>query len=201
MEGYAKNNMVVISGLMTVEKRIRGFAGQQCFFGVIESARLSGYVDRIQVAIPVDAADRKTIADPGKVVITGHFVSESINKHLALKVLVCGIDKMHDHQETGSNQVSLCGWLKKAPVVRVTPLGREIADLLLAIVTPEGKYHYIPCVVWGRNAVKAEGLKAGDNIRVTGRIQSRDYQKRISEGETVTRTAYEVSVARVTYVR
>ena len=41
---------------------------------------------------------------------------------------------------------------------------------------------------------------AGDNLKIWGRIQSRTYQKRISEEETITKTAYEVSINRMELV-
>ena len=84
-----------------------------------------------------------------------------------------------------TNHIMLEGYMCKRPVYRKTPLGREIADLLLAVNRPYGKSDYIPCICWGRNA------------RVLGRIQSREYVKKLSETETETRTAYEVSVSKL----
>ena len=80
---------------------------------------------------------------------------------------------------------------------RKTPLGREIADLLLAVNRPYGKSDYIPCILWGRNARFAESFEVGERIKVWGRIQSRDYQKRITDDEFEKRVAYEVSVGKV----
>lgn len=80
---------------------------------------------------------------------------------------------------------------------RKTPLGREIADLLLAVNRPYGKSDYIPCICWGRNARYASGFEVGEHVQILGRIQSRDYVKKISETETQTRTAYEVSVSKL----
>ena len=83
------------------------------------------------------------------------------------------------------------------PVYRKTPLGREIADLLLAVNRPYGKSDYIPCICWGRNARYASGFEVGEHVRILGRIQSREYVKKLSETETETRTAYEVSVSKL----
>ena len=85
----------------------------------------------------------------------------------------------------------------KRPVYRKTPLGREIADLLLAVNRPYGKSDYIPCICWGRNARYASGFDVGEHVRILGRIQSREYVKKLSETETETRTAYEVSVSKL----
>ena len=85
----------------------------------------------------------------------------------------------------------------KRPVYRKTPLGREIADLLLAVNRPYGKSDYIPCICWGRNARYASGFEVGEHVQLLGRIQSREYVKRISDTETEKRVAYEVSVSKL----
>ena len=97
------------------------------------------------------------------------------------------------------NEIFLQGFLCKAPVYRKTPLGREIADVLLAVNREYGRTDYIPCIVWGRNARYVSRLKVGDQIQVTGRIQSREYEK-TEESEKVKKRAYEVSVFRLNFV-
>ena len=47
-----------------------------------------------------------------------------------------------------SNQIFLDGYVCKPPVYRKTPLGREIADILIAVNRPYGKSDYIPCIAW-----------------------------------------------------
>lgn len=89
------------------------------------------------------------------------------------------------------------GFVCKAPVYRKTPLGREIADLLVAVNRPYGKSDYIPCIAWGRNARYATGFEVGGRIRIWGRVQSREYTKRIGEEESERRVAYEVSVSKL----
>ena len=95
------------------------------------------------------------------------------------------------------NSIYLNGFLCKAPVYRTTPFGREITDIILAVNRSYGKSDYIPCIAWGRNARYSSGLSVGDNIKIWGRIQSREYQKRISEEESVTKTAYEISISKM----
>ena len=97
-------------------------------------------------------------------------------------------------EDVKPNQIQLDGFICKQPVYRMTPLGREICDILLAVNRSYGKSDYIPCICWGRNARFAGSLEIGSRIELVGRIQSREYQKRISEFEVVKRTAYEVSV-------
>ena len=96
-----------------------------------------------------------------------------------------------------TNQIFLDGYICKLPVYRKTPLGREIADLLLAVNRPYGKSDYIPCICWGRNARFAASFEVGEHVQVIGRIQSREYIKKLSETEAEKRTAYEVSVSKL----
>ena len=96
-----------------------------------------------------------------------------------------------------SNQIFLDGYICKEPIYRKTPLGREIADLLVAVNRPYGKSDYIPCIAWGRNARFASGFSVGTRIQIWGRVQSREYTKKLSETECEKRTAYEVSVSKL----
>jgi single-stranded DNA-binding protein len=79
----------------------------------------------------------------------------------------------------------------------MTPLGREIADILLAVNRAYGKSDYIPCICWGRNARFAGKLAVGEHVAVWGRIQSREYQKKLNNGDIANKVAYEVSVSKV----
>ncbi|MBP3617303.1 MAG: single-stranded DNA-binding protein [Lachnospiraceae bacterium] len=97
------------------------------------------------------------------------------------------------------NYIFLDGYVCKPPIYRKTPLGREIADVLLAVNRPYGKSDYIPCICWGRNARFADGFQVGGHVQLWGRIQSREYQKKLSEFEFEKRIAYEVSVSKLEY--
>ena len=92
------------------------------------------------------------------------------------------------------NQVQLTGTLCKAPAYRTTPFGREIADMMLAVNRAYGKSDYIPCITWGRSARFAAKLSVGDKITLTGRLQSRAYQKQMPDGTVVEKTAYEMCI-------
>ena len=96
-----------------------------------------------------------------------------------------------------SNQIYLDGYICKEPIYRKTPLGREIADVLLAVNRPYGKSDYIPCICWGRNARSAKQFKVGERCAIWGRIQSREYMKKLSEDEIEKRVAFEVSVSKL----
>lgn len=96
-----------------------------------------------------------------------------------------------------NNNVKLSGYICKPPVYRVTPKGREIADVLIAVNRMYGKADYIPCITWGRNARYAGNLDVGTRIDVEGRLQSREYTKKLDDGTEEIRTAYEISVSRI----
>ena len=95
------------------------------------------------------------------------------------------------------NQAFLNGYICKKPVYRKTPFGREITDILLAVNRPYNKSDYIPCIAWGRNAKLTSKLNIADNIKITGRLQSRDYQKKLPNGEVLNKTTYELSISKI----
>ena len=129
----------------------------------------------------------------------------SYNKHeenknrLILSVFVREIEVIDavDDKENKPNQIYLDGYICKEPIYRMTPLGREIADILLAVNRAYGKSDYIPCICWGRNARFAGKLAVGEHVAIWGRIQSREYQKKIGNDEIVNKVAYEVSVSKM----
>ncbi|ALP05551.1 single-stranded DNA-binding protein [Clostridioides difficile] len=115
---------------------------------------------------------------------------------LVLTVFVREI-KSIDEENKDPNSIFLDGYVCKEPVYRKTPLGREISDLLVAINRPYNKSDYIPSIVWGRNAKFAKNLKVGDRIQLWGRVQSREYEKKIDENNVVKKMAYEVSISKI----
>ncbi len=136
---------------------------------------------------------------------TGQF--RSYNRHeekknrLVLSVFVRELEFINEEVENAkTNQIFLDGFICKMPVYRKTPLGREIADILLAVNRPYGKSDYIPCICWGRNARFASGFEVGGHTQIWGRIQSREYMKKIDEEESERRVAYEVSVSKLEYL-
>ncbi len=165
--------------------------------------RLSKSCDFINITISEKLMTEQICLAVGeKVHITGQFRSynnfSGEGSKLILTVFVKDI-RMAEEGETAENpnQIILNGYLCKEPVYRITPFEREITDLLLAVNRPHNKSDYIPCIAWGRNAKYAAGLPVGTNIRIYGRVQSREYQKKLSETQVVDRVAYEVSVTRM----
>lgn len=131
----------------------------------------------------------------------------SYNRHeekknrLVLSVFARELEFVDEEVENAkTNQIFLDGYICKTPVYRKTPLGREIADILLAVNRPYGKSDYIPCICWGRNARFASGFEVGGHTQIWGRIQSREYVKKLDDEESERRVAYEVSVSKLEYL-
>ena len=123
---------------------------------------------------------------------------EENHNRLVLSVFVRDLHVDEELQEIDKpNYIFLDGYLCKPPVYRKTPLGREIADLLMAVNRPYGKSDYIPCICWGRNARYADSFEVGEHVQLWGRIQSREYQKQIGDEQYETRVAYEISVSKL----
>ena len=95
------------------------------------------------------------------------------------------------------NYIYLEGYLCKPPLKRTSPLGRDICDLMLAVNRMYNKSDYIPCIAWGRNAGYAEQFGVGTKLSIEGRIQSREYRKKLEDGVSQLRKAYEVSVVKL----
>ena len=160
--------------------------------------RLSEATDEIPLLISERVMDVTKDCRGMLVKACGQFRSynkhEENRNHLVLSVFVRDIEFLESMEDVKPNQIILDGFICKQPVYRMTPLGREICDILLAVNRSYGKSDYIPCICWGRNARFAGNLEIGSRIELIGRIQSREYQKRINENEVIKRVAYEVSV-------
>lgn len=122
---------------------------------------------------------------------------ENNRNHLVLSLFVRELEPLDTPDNRRPNMIFLDGYICKKPVYRTTPLGREIADVLLAVNRAYSKSDYIPCICCGRNARYVEGLPVGTHIQLIGRIQSREYQKQVAEEEYETRTAYEISISQM----
>ncbi|MDD6207876.1 MAG: single-stranded DNA-binding protein [Clostridiales bacterium] len=171
----------------------------------VKVERLSNSFDIIPLMVSERLVDVKQNLEGQMVEVSGQF--RSYNRHeeeknrLILSVFVREwYVRETDYESQQPNYIFLDGYICKQPVYRKTPLGREIADLLIAVNRPYGKSDYIPCICWGRNARFAEKFQVGGHLEVWGRIQSREYQKKISETQVQKRIAYEVSVSKLEYM-
>ena len=198
-----ENNQVSIMG-----KIISGFVFSHEVFGEgfymvdVSVQRLSESTDTIPVMISERLIDVTQDCEGEYIQIYGQF--RSYNRHeekknrLVLSVFAREVNFVEEEgDKVKSNQIFLDGYICKMPVYRRTPLGREISDLLLAVNRPYGKSDYIPCICWGRNARFTAGFEVGGHVQVWGRIQSREYVKKLDEETTEKRIAYEVSVSKL----
>lgn len=198
-----ENNQVVIMGEVVGEFTYSHEIYGEGFYMVdVLVTRLSESADVIPLMVSERLLDVTKDYRGYKIMVTGQF--RSYNRHeerknkLVLSVFAREIEFIDEIAESSkTNQIFLDGYICKEPIYRKTPLGREIADLLLAVNRPYGKSDYIPCICWGRNARFASGFEVGARCAVWGRIQSREYVKKISETETEKRIAYEVSVSKL----
>ena len=176
--------------------------GEGFYLVDISVSRLSDSVDYIPLMVSERLVDVTQSYIGETISVSGQF--RSYNRHeekknkLVLSVFAREIEFVDEISENArTNQIFLDGYICKEPVYRKTPLGREIADLLLAVNRPYGKSDYIPCICWGRNARYAANFQVGERCLVWGRIQSREYMKRISDENMEKRVAYEVSVSKL----
>lgn len=174
--------------------------GEKFYTLKLKSERLSKSFDIINLTVSEKLIDTLNFEGGLKIHVTGQFRSynnfSGIGNKLILTLFVKELETVDSDCEY-INYIMLEGYLCKEPVYRVTPFGREITDILLAVNRIHNKSDYIPLIVWGRNAKFASTLVTGDKIKITGRIQSREYQKKIDENETITKTAFEVSVSKI----
>ena len=179
--------------------------GEGFYMVDVEVQRLSDSTDIIPLMVSERLMDINEDFTGTKVMVTGQF--RSYNRHeekknrLILSVFAREVELVDEIEESAkSNQIYLDGFICKEPIYRKTPLGREIADLLIAVNRPYGKSDYIPCICWGRNARFASSFEVGTRCAIWGRIQSREYIKKISEEQAERRIAYEVSVNKLDLV-
>lgn len=197
------NNQAQVTGVITDEFTFNHEIYAEKFYTfTLSIPRLSGTDDSVHVMVSERLLTNEDFKIGDKVDIEGQFRSynsylQTGENKLVLTIFAKDIKHNTDEKNHNPNTLFLNGYICKAPVYRTTPFGREITDLLVAVNRSYNKSDYIPVIAWGRNARYAKTLKVGDNVKVWGRIQSRNYQKRLSEDEVVTKTAYEVSVNRL----
>ncbi|MEW8973949.1 MAG: single-stranded DNA-binding protein [Tissierellaceae bacterium] len=209
LEKMMETNQVRIIGTVDSEKEFsHEMYGERFYNIMVKVPRLSDSVD----VLPVTISERLLINvdfDIGKyVIIEGQLRSynryiESANR-LVLTIFAREIyvpeEEDLEEELRRPNEIYLDGYICKKPVYRVTPFGREITDILIAVNRAYNKSDYIPSIAWGRNARFCDNLVVGDHIKLWGRVQSREYQKRTSSGEVETKRAYEVSISKLEFI-
>ena len=203
LDKVIENNRVCIIGEIVSEFTFsHEVFGEGFYIANVSVNRLSDMVDVIPLMISERLIDVTKDYRGMKIEVAGQF--RSYNRHegtknkLVLSIFVRELRFLEDdempEEQSKSNQIFLDGYVCKPPIYRKTPLGREIADILVAVNRPYGKSDYIPCIAWGRNARFCENMPVGTEVKVIGRVQSRTYEKKYEDGTVETRVAYEVSV-------
>ena len=204
---YSENNHIILVGKVTSDKRFsHEIYGEKFYIFDLSVPRLSGTSD----IIPITVSERLMVGGDlpvgTKITVEGQFRSynsygEGKNK-LVLTVFAKNIEMLEDQEseieakkDFVSNEVTLIGYICKKPIYRQTPFGREIADILLAVNRAYSKSDYIPCIAWGRTARFCENMEVGTEVKVVGRVQSRQYEKKHEDGTVENKVAYEVSVS------
>ena len=204
-EKILKNNQAVVAGEIISDFEFsHEVFGEGFYFVKLKVSRLSHSSDIIPLLVSECLIDVKQSHIGQLLEVKGQFRSynkqEGNRSHLVLSLFVMELEFIDNIENRNPNTIFLDGYICKEPIYRTTPLGREIADVLLTVNRAYGKSDYIPCICWGRNARYAGNLSVGSRIQLRGRIQSREYQKRIGEGKVVDKIAYEVSASQMEYI-
>ncbi|MCI8276588.1 MAG: single-stranded DNA-binding protein [Clostridia bacterium] len=198
---YSENNHLKLIGKIASDKSYsHEIYGEKFYVFNLEVIRLSSTVDIIPITISERLLTDVSLDIGKKVAVEGQFRSynnyENERNRLILTVFAKEIvETEEEEKEEITNEVLLTGYICKKPIYRQTPFGREISDVLLAVNRAYNKSDYIPCIAWGRNARFCQNIEVGTEIKISGRVQSRTYEKKYEDGRVETRVAYEVSVA------
>lgn len=202
MDNYNENNVVEIGGKVISEMEFSHEIYEEKFYKFyVETKRMSEYTDKLPIIISERLFDISDIKIGDIVHIFGQFrsynqITDGRSK-LVLSIFAKEIEKSENEELLTLNDANFIGYICKKPIYRVTPLGREIADILLAVNRTYKKSDYIPCILWGRNAKFCEKAEIGTMIKINGRIQSRNYEKKQEDGTVVSKVAYEMSASKL----
>lgn len=194
------NNKVYLLGKIETTPEFSHETFGEAFYEILMSVpRLSEHCDLIPITVSEKFLNNKQFEVGNTVAIKGQFRSynkivEGTSK-LVLTVFVREIIEVDE--SINPNIIEIVGYVCKSPIYRTTPFKREICDILIAVNRAYNKSDYLPCIAWGRNAKYIKDIEVGTQVSIVGRIQSREYQKKISETEVVTKTAYEISVNKI----
>lgn len=195
-----ENNKVFLTGVVNSNPVFSHEIFGEGFYNLnLKVERLSSNFDIIPITISERLLTGEAFKFGNKVSIKGQFRSynkgENGKSHLVLTVFVREITEFDESMNP--NIIELTGFICKSPIYRTTPFKREICDVLLAVNRAYNKSDYLPCIAWGRNARFIKNIDVGKKVSVIGRIQSREYQKKIGEAESLTKTAYEISISKI----
>lgn len=202
-----ENNVLLIGTLESDLEYSYEAYGEKFYVARVESLRLNGTTaDYVPITVSERLIDVTKCVEGTRVKVKGQYRSfnkidnEAGTRHLVLSVFCKDIEILEaesedEDWESDDDKVSLRGFLCKAPTFRTTPHGREVSDVMLAVPRSYGKSDYIPCITWGRNARFASELKPGTEVSINGRIQSRQYRKKLNDTDFEMKDVYEVSIS------
>ena len=200
---FMENNEVFLIGTVQSEPQFSHEVFGEGFYELYLSVkRLSDHNDIIPITISERLLNDRDFKIGNTIAIKGQF--RSYNKlvdnksKLMLTVFVRELTEVDESMNP--NIIELSGYVCKPPIYRTTPFKREISDLLLAVNRAYNKSDYLPCIAWGRNARFIKSATVGQKVFLSGRIQSREYQKKISDQENLIKTAYEISISKISFV-
>ncbi len=200
---FMENNKVFLIGSVQSEPQFSHEVFGEGFYELSLSVkRLSDHNDIIPITISERLLNDRDFKIGNTIAIKGQF--RSYNKlvdnksKLMLTVFVRELTEVDESMNP--NIIELSGYVCKPPIYRTTPFKREISDLLLAVNRAYNKSDYLPCIAWGRNARFIKNATVGQKVFLSGRIQSREYQKKISDQENLTKTAYEISISKISFI-
>jgi len=196
MENTSNNKVFIRGEILSKANFSHEIYGEGFYEMEVKVDRLSGQCDILPVTISERLMEEKDLQVGSIISALGQFRSYNRivdgKSKLMLTVFVREILPIDENKNP--NNIVLSGYICKEPIYRTTPFNREISDVLIAVNRAYNKSDYIPCIAWGRNARFVKNLKVGDFITISGRIQSREYQKKYSETDIRVLTAYEVSI-------
>lgn len=196
------NNVVTVSGTVISEPEYsHHMYGEGFYESKIAVSRLSEQMDEIPFTISERLLDGCDVEVGNFITLTGQMRSYNkiIDGKSKLLLTLFVRDVLDEPTGKNPNVIDIVGYVCKPPIYRTTPFKREICDVLLAVNRAYNKSDYLPCIAWGRNARFIKDIEIGTKVAVNGRIQSREYQKLLENGENLTKTAYEISINRIEF--
>ena len=192
------NNKIELRGTCAAAPAVSHSGKEEIFYIFpMTVQRLSGAEDTINVVVREASLDKEIIYEGARLRILGEIRSFNNKSGSGNKLVITVFAKKVERTDgADSNSAELTGTICKAPVLRITPMGREICDIMLAVNRRYGRSDYLPCITWGRMANKAAQWTVGTRVELEGRLQSREYIK-TSDGVSVQKTAFEVSASEI----